>query len=93
MLKSKSDLRRCLVGKFGFAEVAGSKHEALSLIVGGRQVATTRFSRSWRDVDDSMLQQIARALWVTSQELRRMCDCTISRDEYLSRLRNEGHMA
>ena len=93
MPKSKNDLRRCLVRKFGFAEVAGSKHEALSLIVDGRKVATTRFSHSWRDIDDSMLRQIARELWVTSQDLKRMVNCTLSRDEYLSRLQSQGYMA
>ena len=89
---TKSDLRRCLVQKFGFSDVSGSKHEALSLIVDGRNVATTRFSRSWNDIDDSMLRQIARELWSKAQDLRQMCDCTISRDEYLQKLYREGHL-
>jgi hypothetical protein len=91
MPKAKRDLRRCLIRKFGFSEVAGSKHEALALIVDERKVATTRFSRSWREIDDSMLRQIARELWVSSRELKQMCDCTIDRDGYLQKLRSEGH--
>lgn len=78
--------------KFGFEEVAGSKHEALSLIVGGRKVATTRFSRSWQDIDDSILRLIARELWVTAKDLKQMCDCLISHEQYLQRLRNEGRL-
>ena len=93
MPKAKRDLRRCLIQKFGFSEVAGSRHDAVSLMVDGKKVATTRFSRSVQEIDDIVLGLIARELWVNLNALKRMCECTISRDDYLQMLRRAGHLS
>lgn len=93
MPKSKRDLRKCLLSKFQFSEVEKTKHEAVALFVDGKQVAITGFSRSWDDIDDGMLGNIARQLWVTAKDLRKMYDCTIDRDDYLQHLRDSGHLA
>jgi hypothetical protein len=93
MPKSKRDLRKCLLDKFQFSEVEKTKHEAVALFIDGKQVAITCFSRSWDDIDDGMLGNIARQLWVTSRDLRKMYDCTMTREDYLQHLRNSGHLA
>lgn len=92
MAISKNDLRKCLLKKFGFQEVAGSKHEAVSLFVNGKKVATTRFSRSHRDLSDKTLRLIARELWVQLSYLREMHGCTKGLDEYLSHLEKYGYL-
>lgn len=78
----KDRLRTCLIGKFRFEEVPGSKHEALSLFVDGRKVATTRFSRSYSEINDTILKMIAREIWVQLKYLKQMYECTKSRDDY-----------
>jgi hypothetical protein len=88
----KRDLRRCLIQKFGFEEVPGSRHEAVSLIVEGRKVATTRFSRSGRDIDDSLLTLMARQIRVNLSTLKQMHSCTVGLDEYLAHLERGGHL-
>jgi len=60
----KRDLRRCLIGKFHFQVVPGSRHEAVALFVGDVKIATARFSRSHAELNDSILTLIARELWV-----------------------------
>ena len=93
MAIDKRKLKKCLTGKFGFVEVGGTNHEAVALIVGGRKVATTRFSRSWDEVDNSMLTQIAHQIWVDSKALKQMYECTMERDAYIERLQQEGYLA
>ncbi|GEM_PF-3364209 len=93
MLIQKEDLRRCLISKFGFEEVAGSKHEAVLIFVGGRKVATTRFSRSQRNIDDTIMKLIARQIWVQLGYLKQMYNCARFREDYLRHLVQNGHIS
>jgi hypothetical protein len=90
---NKKKLRRCLTKKFGFEPVQGSKHEAVSLVIDGRKVATTRFSRSHREISDAILSRIAGQLWVTLTYLKEMEGCTKGREDYLDHLRREGYLS
>lgn len=89
---SKRDLRRSLIKKFYFQEVPGSRHEAVALFVGDEKVATARFLRSHTEISDNILTLIAREIWVNLGYLKRMYDCTRSRQDYLDRLRETGHL-
>ena len=88
----KEDLRRCLIRKFGFEETEGSKHEAVALYIDGYKVATTRFSRSHGQISDPILTQIAQQIWVQLGYLKKMVECTKSKDDYLAHLRNTDHL-
>jgi hypothetical protein len=88
----KRNLRRCLIHKFHFEEVSGTKHEAVALFVDGRKIATTRFSSSHRDIDDTILRQIARQIWVQLGYLKKMYDCTKNPEDYHEHLRRTGHL-
>jgi len=88
----KRDLRQCLTGKFGFEEVEGSRHEAVTLFIEGRKIATARFSRSHSDVGDEILGLIAKEIRVQLNFLKRMYGCTKSRDDYLNHLRDTGYL-
>lgn len=92
MAISKNDLRKCLLKKFEFQEVSGSKHEAVSFFVHGKKVATTRFSRSHRDLSDKILRLIARELWVQLSDLKEMYRCTKGPDEYVAHLKRNGYL-
>jgi hypothetical protein len=90
---AKRDLRECLMQKFGFQEVQGARHEAVALFVSGKKVATARFSRSHATIDDTILQMIAREIWVQTGYLKKMYGCTKSRNDYLDLLGETGHLA
>ena len=93
MPKSKRNLQDCLLQKFGFEKAKKTKHDAVALTIDGKQVAFTFFSRSWSDIDDKMLGNIARQLWVTAKDLRQMCECSISKEQYLALLRRSGRLS
>jgi hypothetical protein len=91
----KADLQRALVRKFAFEAVPGSKHEAHTLKVDGKKVATTRFSRGLRseDLGPALLRQIALQLRLDSEPLKKICgmvECSVSQEDYLRELRDAG---
>ncbi len=88
----KKDLRRRLIKKFHFQQVSGSRHEAVALFVDGRKVATTRFSRSGKDVSDKILSLIARQIRVNLGYLKQMHGCTKGSDDYMDHLRKTGYI-
>ena len=93
----KSDLQKALVGKFAFEPVPGARHEAYTLKIGGRRIATTRFSRGLRseDLGPTLLRQIAGQLRLAPGSLsflRGMVICTKSWENYLQELRDGGFL-
>jgi hypothetical protein len=94
---TKADLKNSLVNKFGFVPSEGGSHERVSLWVDGKKVATTYFSRNLRStqLSPSLLRQIAGQLRLdpgSLPTLRGMVLCTVSRDDYLRELRDEGFL-
>jgi hypothetical protein len=92
MTITKRELQKSLLQKFGFEETPGSRHEAMSLILNGKKVATVRFSRSHRDLSDRVLTLIAREGWVNLSYLKKMIGCTKSRADYLAHLEEKGYL-
>lgn len=92
MPMAKRDIRDCLMRKFGFEAVAGSLHDAVALKVGGKKVATVRFSRAHSQIDDTILTLMAREARVNRAQLRKMCECTISAEQYLTLMRRRGFL-
>jgi len=67
----------------------------MSLVIDGRKVASTRFSRGHRGVDlgPALLRQIAVQLRLQVEPLKKlhgMVSCSISRDDYIAALRDAG---
>lgn len=89
MPEKKKNLIKCLNGKFKFSKLDGTKHETYGLIVDDIRIATVRFSRSWEDIGDNMMAQLGRELGVDRKRLLAMCQCTISRDQYIAILNAE----
>lgn len=94
---TKSRLKGSLLRKFHFQQVAGSKHEAVALVVGGRKVATTRFSRGLKSeaLGPSLLSKIAQQIRLPPGSLgmlHGMVDCSVGEDEYLAELRDGGYL-
>jgi len=86
-------LRSCLLTKFKFEPLHRTKHRACTLIVDGKRVATTQFSRTKKnkDIGPQLLAQIAKdQLFVPKNVLEEMYFCTVSRDDYLEHLRDAG---
>jgi hypothetical protein len=72
-----------LVGKLEATEREGSKHTNFEILDGEVLVARTVLSRSYGEVDDSLLSQIARQLHVKRDQLNKLIECTWSRRDYL----------
>jgi hypothetical protein len=90
MLK-KRDIHTKLISKFEFTRSEGS-HEKFSLYVDGCKILTTHTSRSHNDIDDSLLKLMAREMGVLRlQIIKDMFDCTVSRQDYLRILRENGY--
>jgi hypothetical protein len=85
----KKKLKRKLRTKFLFEESDGSKHEIMSLVIDGKKVVYTLFSKSHTDIGDDLLKLIARQLAVNSGYLREMYGCTKSRKEYIELLKSQ----
>lgn len=89
----KRIIRNCLISKFGFEEVEGSRHEAVAFFYEGKKVATTRFSRKRKgnDIDNDLLGEMAKQIHVyTLNFFKGMVDCTQSRDAFIKRLKEGG---
>jgi len=84
-----------LISKFGFMEVSGSRHEAVAFYYAGRKIATTRFSRGSRtEISDALLSVMAKEIRVqTLAFIKKMLDCTKSKQEFIDRLRELGFIS
>jgi hypothetical protein len=83
----KRVVQSSLMGKFGFIEVEGSEHDAVSLFVQGKKIATTRFSRGHREISDDILGLMAKQIGVNLATFKNMIGCTVELQEYLRILR------
>ncbi len=77
------DLRRMYVGKLGAVEEEGSKHTKYRIYHGEMLLATTVLSRSYNEVDDTLLARIAGQLSVSPSQLRLLLACPMSQDDYV----------
>ncbi len=95
---TKGELIDALVKKYGFERYRKGKrgsHEPYTLRIGGKKVATTRFSRQSHsyNIGKPLLRRIAVQLRLKSLEtLLRMVACSCSKEEYLEILKAGGHL-
>lgn len=70
----------------------GDDHRRYDLIIAGKRVARTMVSRGsgYRTLGDDLVGRMARQLHVTSPFFRELISCTKSRDEYLSKLKDQN---
>ena len=95
MIIGARDMKALLMTKFGFAEVPGSKHDAVAFFYEGTKVATTRFSRgSGVEIDDNLLSVIAKyeVRAGTLGFLKGMLQCSNGPEDYLAQLRLQGFL-
>lgn len=90
MSYTRRDLEENLVRKFGFELDGHGAHGRMVLWLDGRKYAQfgmpNPHSRQ-SSIGDRLLWQIARQCSVRLGYMKRMLDCTISRDEYCEYLR------
>jgi len=53
----------------------------------------TRVSRSYSEIDDGILNQIAKQIWVDLSTLKSMESCEIDRDGYITTLQEQGRLS
>lgn len=88
-----------LKNKFGFEWVVvngRNPHERLAFYFEGKKIATTGFSRSFRpntDIDDTLITPFMREVRVqTAKQFKGMINCTVSLENYISILREQGYI-
>ncbi len=62
----------------------GARHTKYFVYYGDTLLAPTVLSRSYPQLDDSLLARLARELYVSSPQLRLLLDCPWSYDEYVA---------
>jgi hypothetical protein len=77
-------LERMLCGKLAAAAVEGSKHTQYVVWHEGQKIAFTILSRSYAEIDESLVSAIARQLHVNRRQLQLLIDCPWSRDTYIT---------
>jgi len=61
----------------------GSKHTKFCIYHGETRLATTYLSRSYPELDVSLLARIAGQLAVSPAQLRQLLDCSMSQADYV----------
>ena len=78
----------------GFREVASKHHRRFLFVYAVKPVSSirTRISFGERRIGHSLLNLIARQLYLSRQELGELIECPLGYDEYVSLLVRRGHL-
>lgn len=85
------DVRRMLVGKLQANENEGAKHTKYLIVQGDTLVATTALSRSYAEIDNSLLRAICRQLSINQEQMDLLMQCPWSRDDYIRHVLGADH--
>jgi len=70
----------------------GRRHTIYTIVYQGKCIGITEISRSWKEVDDSMLTQIAKELHITNQQLMKLVGCPGTFDHYIQWVKQAGKL-
>ncbi len=72
-------------------EVQNGKHRVFRLVVNGQQTSiVTHTSHNQQEIHDMLLGLMAGQVKLPKSDFRRLIECSMSGDEYLKRMINEG---
>jgi hypothetical protein len=77
------DMHRMLVQKLQAEEKEGSRHTRYRISHGNTLLATTVLSRSYSEIDNSLLSAIGKDLSVNREQMDLLLKCPWSRDDYV----------
>lgn len=77
------DIRKMLVGKLQAEEREGSKHIKYKISHGNKLLATTALSRSYDEIDNSLLSSICKDLFVNKEQMALLLECPWRREDYV----------
>lgn len=77
------DMHRMLVGKLEADEREGAKHIKYRIAENGKLLATTALSRSYDEIDNSLLSAICKDLDVSKAQMNLLLQCPWSREDYV----------
>lgn len=77
------DMKRMLTGKLGAEEKEGGKHIKYKIAHEGKLLATTALSRGHDEIDNSLLREICKDLYVNRDQMDGLIQCPMSRDDYI----------
>lgn len=93
MALDRADIEEKLLNKFGFETVPGSNHDAVAFFYENKKIATVRFSRGKKgsNIPDGILTMMSRQAQVNQLGyFKKMIQCTRSKDDYISLLKDRG---
>jgi hypothetical protein len=77
----------------GFARVESKHHTMFWLVVRGTRTSIrTRISHGQRKVDDALLSEIAKELYLSKRDLLRFIQCEITAEAYADLMIGRGHL-
>jgi hypothetical protein len=82
----QAEIMRQLVSKFHFDELPPSRHRRFRLSRNDEILATVEVIHSKTDARDGLIASMAKQAGVNSFEFQKMINCTMSEDQFLSRL-------
>lgn len=89
MQATKRDAKRVLQ-KLQVVEVSCKHHHAGFLVVDGVKVLKVHYSHGNGEMPPTVVHLFRKSLKLDVDEFRRLMGCTLSRDEYIERLRQLG---
>lgn len=80
-----TDVHAMLTGKLQAEVTEGSNHTKYKIVHDGWVIASTVLSRSYREIPENLLGQIARKqLLVNRSQMRLLLDCPWKREDYIA---------
>jgi len=78
----------------GGVDAAESNHVFFRLYVGGKKTRIgTKISHGEKEIHDGLLGQMARDTKLVKQEFLDLVDCPMTIEEYVTLMRQRGHVA
>lgn len=77
------DMKRMLTRKLDADEREGGKHIKYRISHDDELLATTALSRSYDEIDNSLLREICKDLFINREQMDGLLQCDMSREDYV----------
>ena len=88
MVRDSRKVRQNLLKK-GFIEKQGTKHILYVFIHEEKRICETRMSRNDQDIDDYLIDQMKKQLFLDKQDFINLIDCPLSEEDYIKILKDK----
>ena len=86
MVRDPRKVKQNLLKK-GFIEVQGTKHILYVFVYKGKKICETRMSRNNQDLNDYLIDQMQKQLYLDKRDFLGLIDCPLSEEDYIEILK------